>query len=176
MMDILLQAEVLLRDAGYTTHPFGDGLALTFEDDSVLGFLHVFSDVISLLEAWTSVQRAALARCAPQLRMSREKAWNVYGLFLTQAPARPEEAPALGLIEEDFAASRKIARAGVAAAVDLRQALLPLLPIRATGEVTISDYEAKLRSRLSMLPSQVVDAILGPTEPDEISRILMDRG
>jgi hypothetical protein len=175
MMDILLQAEVLLRDAGYTTHPFGDGSALTFEDDSVLGFLHVFPDVTALVEGWSSVQRAALTRCAPQLRMSREKAWNVYGLFLTQAPARSEEAPALGLIEEDFAASRKIARAGVAAAADLRQALLPLLPIRSTSDVTISDYEAKLRSRLGMLPSQVVGAILGPTEPEEIARILMER-
>jgi hypothetical protein len=173
-MEIVSQSQVILRDAGYATHELGPA-AMTFEDDTLLGFVHVFPDVGTLLAEWISVQRAVLARSAPQLRMSREKAWNVYALFLTGARPKADEQRALDAIEEDFAATRKIARAPIGTLADLRQALLPLLPIIPGREATVSDYQTKLRGRLSMLPPAAVDAIIGTTEPDDIARILMER-
>jgi hypothetical protein len=175
-MDLLDQVHVVLRDAGYATEPLG-GMAqqaLTFEDDIVLGFLCRFVDVASLLSGWSAAHKAILTRCAPQLRLSRDKAWNVYAVFLTSVPASPSEAHEINRIEDDFTATRKIARAGIGSSDDVQRSLLPLLPIRSITDVAVSDYSSKMRTRLSMLPAQAVDAILGSTSPEELARILME--
>jgi hypothetical protein len=176
MIDLVDQAQVLLRDAGYVTSPAeGSHDALHFEDDVVFGLLYVFRDVPALLSGWSAAQKSGILRLAPQLRMSREKAWNIYTVFLTSSDAKPEQAYEIDRIEEDLSSARKIARAGVKSAADLRRALLPLLPIRSSGDVSTSDYVAKIKSRLSMLPASAVEAILNSTDIKDIVRILMER-
>jgi hypothetical protein len=179
-MDLVDQAQVLLRNGGYVTGPLGGVVhegqeAITFEDDTVLGVLYRFADPPSLLNEWQSAQRVFLTRCASQLRLSRDKAWNVYVVFLTSSPAEATEMHALHRIEEDFAATRKIARAGITTIEDLHRGLLPLLPIRAVADFGVTDYTSKLRARLSALPAPAVDAILGSASPDEVARILTER-
>lgn len=176
MIDLIDQAQVLLRDAGYTTLPV-DGTrqcVLRFEDDIVLGFLCVFPDVTTLLSGWSAAQKAGLTRFAPQLRLSRDKAWNVYTIFITEAVAQATEEQEINRIEEDFAATRKIARASIKSPDDLQRALLPLLPLGKSEDFSVSDYVSKLRSRLSMLPHLAVEAMLSSAGPEEIVRILMD--
>ncbi len=176
MIDLIDQAQVQLRDAGYTTLPV-DGTrqgVLRFEDDVVLGFLYVFPDVTTLLSGWYVAQKASITRFAPQLRLSRDKAWNVYSIFITEAAAQATEEQKINRIEEDFAATRKIARAGIKSPDDMRRALLPLLPLAKSEDFSVSDYASKLRSRLSMLPRLAVEAMLSSAGPEEIARILMD--
>lgn len=176
MIDLVDQAQVLLRNAGYSTSPIeGEQGVLRFEDEVVLGFLHVFPDVKTLLSGWRTSEKALITRFAPQLRLSRDKAWNVYTVFVTEAVGEATDVHKINAIEEDFVATRKIVRAGVRSSTDLHRALLPLLPLRAADDFKASDYETKIRSRLSMLPTQAVDAILGSTDPEDIARILMER-
>jgi hypothetical protein len=176
-MDLIDQAQVLLRNAGYRTQPLGmvQQEGLRFEDDTVLGFLYVFQDVTMLLSGWEGAQRATLVRSAPQLRLSRDKAWNIYAVFITDLPAQAKEMHAISRIEEDFAATRKIARAGVISSADLQRALLPLLPLRTPEDFGVSDYMTKMRSRLSMLPGPALEAMLGSAPAEELVRILMEQ-
>jgi hypothetical protein len=174
-MDIGMQAEVVLRQAGYETWPWlsGPTPAVCFENEAVVGFLHAFDTGEALLAGWRGAQDAALARYAPALRIAGDKAWNVYSVFLTSG-ASPELKREIEMIEEDFSMTRKIAHAGIQSAADLTRALLPLLPLISQPTIMDADYDARLRDRLKDVPFDAITAFLGPIEPAEVARILAD--
>jgi hypothetical protein len=172
-MDIGMQAEVVLRQAGYETWPWlsGPTPAVCFENEAVAGFLHAFDTGEALLAGWRGAQDVALARHASALRIAGDKAWNIYSVLLARE-ASPELAREIERIEEDFSMTRKIARAGIQSAQDLTRALLPLLPLISQPTIIDADYDAQLRDRLKDVPVHAVTAFLGPVDPADVARIL----
>jgi hypothetical protein len=173
-MDIQPQAEVILRKAGYRTRTLDSSgtPTLSFEDDSIIGFLKVFQTVAEMSSSWQDAERSLLSRYAVQFRAAPAKSWNIYCVFLVEQPAIGEDIYSIDRIEEDFSSTRKIARAGVSSISELQRALLPLLPLQVVTTAFSPDSGATLRSRLSILPRPVVDAVVTGQGPEEILRIV----
>lgn len=176
-MDIISHAELVLRNARYATRisMTGLGTVLCFEDQGVLGFVQVFPGPELLLSSWNSAEKAYLARYAPQLKAAPVKAWNIYSVFLTEAPVPKDKADEIDRIEEDLTFTRKIVRGGIVTAADLERALLPLLALQSVSTFSVSDYESKIRSRLGFLNREAVEAILGAAEAADVARIVIER-
>jgi len=172
-MKIETQAEIVLREAGYTTYP-PERLpisVLRFENEALIGFLYDFASADELLGVWRQAQSQTLARYQSTLRLAGDKAWNIYSVFLCQ-DASPELAPQIERIEEDFSLTRKIARGGIRVPADLRWALLPLLPISSHVTAVESDYISRLHNRLKDVTPEAVAAFLGASTAIEVARIL----
>lgn len=175
-MDIATQTEIILRGAGYDTWPWTGATppVICFESATLIGFVHVFPSGDDLLARWQSVQTAALSRHGPALRAAGAKAWNVYSVFLAEEQA-PNQARAVERVEEDFALTRKIARAGVRTQDDLERALLPLTRVRAQPVLSDTDFEDRLRARLKEVSADVLTAFLGTTNPEEIAQMIAEK-
>lgn len=174
-MDIATQTEVLLRGAGYETwtRTSVSPAVICFENAALIGFVHLFPSASALLTSWREAQNAALSHHGEALRAAGGKAWNVYSLFLTEELA-PTQQRAVERIEEDFALTRKIARAGVRTQDDLERTFLPLTAIRAQPLISETDFEDRLRARLKKVPHDVLTAFLGTTPAEEVARILAE--
>jgi hypothetical protein len=170
-MDIATQAEIILRKAGYDTWPWtGVSPAVTcFENAALIGFIYVFASAEELLTRWETAQQAVLSRHTAALRAAGAKAWNVYSVFLT---AEQPSQRAIERIEEDFALTRKIARAAIRTTDDLESALLPLTAVKAQPSLADANFEARLRTRLKDVPQAALTAFLRETKADEVARIL----
>jgi outer membrane protein TolC len=96
----------------------------------------------------------------------------VYSVFLTEEQAQQRT---VERIEEDFALTRKIARAGVRTQDDLERTLLPLTAIRAQPLISETDFEDRLRARLKDVSPSVLAAFLGTAPPEEVARILAEK-
>jgi hypothetical protein len=172
-MDILTQAEIVLREAQYETWPWSGGPvpAICFEDQTLVGFLHTSPSAESLLKGWEKAQESALGRHAVALRSAGNKAWNVYSVFLAERGTaelnwRTER------IEEDFSLARKIARANIQTNADLVRALLPLLRIRAQPTLGEAHYSDRVRARLKDVPASAVTAFVGAASAADVAHIL----
>ena len=172
-MDIATQAEIVLRGAGYETWPWsGISPPVTcFENAALIGFIYVFDSAESLLTTWEVRQHAVLARHAAALRAAGAKAWNVYSIFLAGENAQQRNR-VIERIEENFALTRKIARAAIRTPEDLERVLLPLIAVKAKPLLGDTDFEARLRSRVKEIPPEAVTALLSNITPDEVARIL----
>ena len=173
LMDISTQIEIVLRDADYDTWTSaGTSSPITcFESAALMGFVHIFDSASSLLKEWEIRQNQVLERHAAALRAAGAKAWNVYSIFLTAEPA-PEKTREIDRIEENFEFTRKIARASVRTDEDVERALLPLISIRSSPSLGMSNFNDRLRSRLKDLPQDAVTAFLNNVSSSEIVRIL----
>jgi hypothetical protein len=173
-MNIATQIEILLRGSGYETWRSGaDAGMVCFENAAVIGFVHVFPTAQDLLDKWQQAQSASLSQYGPALRSAGAKAWNVYSVFLTEELAVPKHR-AVEQIEEDFALTRKIARAGVRTADDVERALLPLIALRSHLVSSDSDFKERLQARLSAVPSPALSAFLSDTPAEVVARILTE--
>lgn len=172
-MDIATQAEIVLRKAGYETWSWSGGpvQVICFENQALMGFLHVFPTAEALLNDWEKAQQVALDRHTAALRSAGAKAWNVYSVFLT-GEVSSALAGRVERIEEDFTLARKLARVGVQTSAAVVRALLPLLPIRAQPSLGTIDYEKRLRSRLQDIPADAVTAFLGSVPAADVADIL----
>lgn len=170
------QVEILLGNAGYATWPQLGGTqpVICFEDSTVAGFVHVFANSDALIAGWEIAQNSVLARNAAALRGAGDKAWNIYTVLLTAAPASKEQAALLDAIEENFEATRKIACAGIATPTDVIAALQPLLPIQSQSHIGATDYEARLRAGLSEMPPGTITALLGSASIVELLQIVAE--
>lgn len=174
-MDIATQVEIVLREAGYETWPWtGASRAVTcFENNAVIGFVHVFQSAHELLGGWEAAQQAVLSRHSAALRAAGAKAWNVYSVFLAD-----EQSPSLQRtverIEENFSLTRKIARAGVRTPDDVERTLLPLIAVRAQPILSDTDFQDRLRSRLKDVPNDVLTAFFGDTSAEDVARLLVE--
>jgi hypothetical protein len=169
-MDIGRQVEIVLRQAEYETWLWNAGSApvVCFENDAVVGFVHIFSDPEALRAGWSRAQDIALGRHAPALRVAGDKAWNVYSVFLTEGPVSLHLGRDIEGIEEDFAMTRKIVRAGIATTIDITRVLLPLLPIQSRPVVEVGNYLERLQTHLTDLPDEAMEAFLGRAAPMDI--------
>jgi hypothetical protein len=172
-MDISTQAEILLRRSGYETWLWTGTPpnVVCFENQAIIGFVHVFETANELVETWSTKQEMVLKRHAGALRSAGPKAWNVYSLFLTPDPS-VTLLDQVQRIDEDFSLTRKLARAGVRTTEDLETALLPLIAIKSQPLLSEANFISRLRARLKDLPPAAVDAFLGSASADEVTRIL----
>jgi hypothetical protein len=175
-MDIATQAELVLRGSGYETWRWtGASPAVTcFENAALIGFVHVFSSSEDLLARWEAVQHAALSRHSAALRAAGVKAWNVYSVFLAEEQS-PTQQRAVERIEENFALTRKIARAGVRTLDDVERALLPLTAVKAQPVLSDTDFQDRLRARLKDVSANTLTAFLGATTAEEVAKILAEK-
>ncbi len=176
-MDIELTAEALLRDSGYSTHIWIGKTrnTLVFEDACVVGFLHIFDTATSLLEEWLPRERDILSVHALAFRAAGAKAWNVYTVLVTEELASEDVERSVSRIEENLKFTRKLARTGVRTTANLRNVLLPLLPVWSRPRVEAAHYAARLQTSLELkLKPNVVEAFLNDMKGDDLVRIIED--
>src|SRR5437867_4331927 len=115
MIDLLSTMQVLLRDAGFVTRlaSIEQASIVCFEDDDLLGFGLIFEDPGVLLTRWLTMETSLLRRYAPTFRGAREKAWNVYCVFLCASAADPSQTRQVRWLEENLDRTRKIAACGL---------------------------------------------------------------
>ena len=176
-MDLQKETEIVLRDGGYETWPWQKGLvpAVCFEDELILGFVHYFASTDDLVSKWEDAQSTALLRFRPALRNAGEKAWNVYSIFITVDVADDSMTSKLDSIEENFEQTRKLVRTGVISTANLKNALLPLLPIQNRPQINESNMEERLRVTLQEINPAAAKAFLGKATPIDIAQILAEK-
>ena len=165
-MDILHQVEIVLRDAGYTRSL----------PRALCKIRHMFRErnadrVCPRVNQWEAGQAAVLKQYNVALRNARDKAWNVYSIFLTD-DAESSRQRAIERLEENFALTRKIARGGIRTNKDVEHVLLPLTSVQAQPSLGATDFEDRLRVRLKEASSDAVTAFLSETVANEVAHIL----
>lgn len=160
MIDLAFEAKGILAANGYTVQTSSKADVWRFEDDSVLGFLWIPEQVSRLLDQWESLQRNLLHTYASNLRRSHLKTWNLYMVMLTSGRATDQEKTSLREIEEDFRATRKIARPEVETLDQLVRGLYPFLKLQNLVSAQQDDGVLRLRARLGELPSKATEIIL----------------
>ncbi len=163
-----------LAEGGYWVGglPASTGDILTFENDTILGFVIYYLDPQSLIDSWHKDSGVVLNSAQFFLRRSETKAWNTYFVFLADHFPDYGQSIAIGSIEEDLVGTRKIARAGVVASDALRSALLPLLPIQNTPQIEAVDMVEEVRLRTQGLPSELIETFLSGASDATLLQIL----
>lgn len=144
-----------------------------FENDSVCGACFLFDTAADLLDSWQTCQQDFLIARGAALRKAHEKAWSVYLAFLTGEQATQAQQASLLEIEEDLSSTRKIVKDRVKDLADIKDALLPLLPLQNLLTVDALDDERRVESRLA-LPTRTSKAFFDRQEPERIVEILID--
>lgn len=167
----------LLDQAGYSVTSMNNVTrdVLTFEGDTVLGFVLEFPDTRTLIEQWRNHSQQVLKESQFGLRRAEAKAWNAYLILTTTEPADYAAAITISAIEEDLTGTRKIARAGVVSEFDARGVLLPLLAIQHAPQLDAIDMSAEIRLRTSELPAELMDAFVNGA-PDAIMLQMLEAG
>jgi hypothetical protein len=174
VIDLIDECERLLNGVNMETASVNTtrGPALAFEGTTVLGFIFFYDNAAHLLERWSADAKALIAANQLNLRRAEAKAWNTYTVFLAGAGAEYSELVALNAIEEDLVGTRKIARAGISDAEQLRLAILPLLPIQNAPRLEAVDMPTEVHLRTTELPSRVVKAFLSGVQEASVVQVL----
>ena len=183
MNDLLEASAAILGDSGFHTRhaeilaDSGKGAleTLAFEDGTVIGFVLVYETATELIQRWKADGDRVAMRNRKALQAAQQKAWNAYLVLVSRAGADFGEALALGQIEEDLEAMRKITKSGVTGAVGVRGALLPLLPFRAAPSLDPIDMHEEILLRTTELDGQAVAAFLSGAEESVVMQLLEDR-
>jgi len=177
VIDILTASIAILTDVGFTSEGISvaDRTALAFEDSTVLGFLFAYDDPSQLVATWARDADAATAKYQFGLRRAGQKAWNTYVVLLASGVAHYGDSVTLSAIEEDLSGTRKIARAGIGDIADLREALLPLLPLQSAPVLEPVDVVAEIRQRTTELSPRAVDAFLSTADEAVVIQILEEQ-
>lgn len=174
-MNVLEEARSYLEQAGYRTESARelDGV-FYFEDPNLLGFVAVHETVNDLIDHWEKLQDKFLRQSASRLRSDPRKLWNVYSIHVTEVEAKLDSLQELERIEEDFRGTRKIAAASVKSKADVRQALLPLLPVQNQMSLTSRGDLDRVRERVAPSGGPLRD-LAGSVGPREIANSLLER-
>jgi hypothetical protein len=169
VMDLTSSVQATLKSAGYQTglSELERLVSVWFEDESIMGFVSVFTEVASLLQRWRPMETAFLQRHAGGLRASREKSWNVYGVFLSTGVADTRQAREVRSIEEDLERTRKLAATGITTREELIGALLPILPLQYQPRLEVEDVASRLQRRLTAIAPSAADVALDEHVPAE---------
>jgi hypothetical protein len=176
-MRILYETRVLLNSASFVTdQPAYMEDSLQFEDANIVGLVVEFPDVEYLLNDWEERQHSFLKQNAARWRIDPLKAWNIYMVFLTTPSPVGEEGSRLLAIEEDFTATRKIARAGIGSKTELARALAPILPLSTVPATEHSEPEDLLKRKLDADERILFELIMNEATSDsEIISWLLER-
>jgi hypothetical protein len=173
---ILDEAEVLLRADLYSTIRLADTTAISFEDDTLFGFLFVYPTPEQLLASWQADQSRLLERFAPPLRSAATKAWNVYSVFLTEGhSANPDTAFQFEAVEENLQHTRKIPRQAIRSPADVKVALSPILSIVGQRVLGAESFDERLSKRLQQeIGQSATNAFLSDTDEELVARTLAE--
>jgi hypothetical protein len=174
-MELLQECHSILADEDYATR-FNTSRPnqLFFEDVSLLGFVLVYDKVDQLLAEWEGQQDRFLELNANRLRLSAEKSWNVYSVFITGDTPSQQQLSALAQVEENFRGTRKIARAAILTPSALKRVLLPLLSIQNLVRLQSEDALLRLRSHIPLLP-EALDMLFGDLPAQQIAQYLINK-
>jgi hypothetical protein len=175
MTDLLSSLQIVLQEAGYETWLTSADRYTTvcFADETVIGFASVFGDVATVLDKWRTVETACLTRFAPRLREAKDKAWNVYSIFLTADVGEDGKVGALRQIEENLENTRKIAACGLSEREGLINAILPVLPLQYQPRLDRENLTERLRTRIAAIaPAAAQVALDESVPPVEVVAIL----
>jgi hypothetical protein len=149
-----------------------DGAVLSFEGETVLGFVVAYKTPAELLNRWKADVAEIVGRNQVGLRRAQRKTWNAYVVLLAAEAASYPETVAMAAVEEDLTAARKIAQGGVSNPDALQGALIALLPLRHAPSIEAVDMRAEIKVRTTELPSQVVEAFLSGASEASVLQIL----
>jgi hypothetical protein len=171
--DVLIICVQILEEAGFTTETAtASRQSIVFENDTVLGFVSIYEDTRALIRGWQTDLDRLVEAYQLALRRSGDKAWNAYAVMISAADANYSESVVLGAIEEDLVGVRKIARSGTKDVADLREALLPLLPLQNAPKLEAVDMGGEIRIRTTELPGRAVEAFLSDAEQGVVIQVL----
>ena len=174
MNDIKRDAAEMLTAAGFTVKDEvveGKG-HLVFESATVLGFLVAYDGAASLIADWAHDTRRVIEHHRLALRRGGQKAWNTYVVLLAADAPIEFEAVALATIEEDLSGTRKIARAGIGGVLQLKEALLPLLPFQSAPRLEAIDSIGEIEQRITALDTRIASAFLSSVSPSVLFSLI----
>jgi hypothetical protein len=167
LTDITTSVQIILQEAKYATWlaPVGQLTAVCFEDTAVMGFVTVFDEPETLLQSWRGVESVLLTEHAPRFREAKEKAWNVYSIFLCPKLAREDTTREIGRIDEDLERTRKIAACGLVGHEAIVTALLPVLPIQYRPRLEEPNLTERLKKQIAAIAPAAANVALDDKIP-----------
>lgn len=177
MSDLHSNLQIVLQNSGYRTWLVADDFSpiVGFEDEAAMGFIFVFETVPLLLQHWRLREQSMLRKSVPNLQRAREKAWNMYSVFVCDQPAMDAvTSRQVRQIEEDLERTRKIAACGLASTQDLIQSLLPLLPMQYKPTLEGENIEQRVKKRIAAIAGPEATAAFFEKGVDavEVARLL----
>jgi hypothetical protein len=175
MTDALEHCRETLIDTGFDARHLdmlSTGSALAFENNTVLGFIVLYENFDTLFTCWRTDIDKLFETHRFSLRRAGEKAWNAYAILLCRRKAEGSQAVALGTIDEDLVGCRKITCAGIKDAVDVRNALLPLLPLQSPPRLDAVNMADEIRLRTQELGARVVTGFLADADEGVMLKVL----
>ena len=174
MRKTIATLRTLLSDAGYSIGDLNelDGTVITFENDTILGFVLLYPDATKLINSWKTDSARVFGKVQSALRQAGEKAWNAYLVLLADTSGNYEQIIALENIEEDLVGTRKLARAGVEVPDELRNALMPLLSLQNAPRLEAVDIPKEIKLRTSELPPKLIKGFLSSASDSVLLQIL----
>lgn len=121
-----------------------------FEDSSLIGFVSVHDTVKMIIEQWEYLQDTFLKENMTTLSDGKEKAWNIYSVYLTREKMDPTHKSKVNSIEENFRGTRKIISHNLITRTDLERALWVLLPIQKVVKMQFKDSKTRLRDKIDI--------------------------
>lgn len=172
MSAVLEDSQRLLSEAGLAAAMAGAGGVLSFEGDTVLGFVIAYDTPGDLLARWKADVQRIVAENQLGLRRAQLKAWNTYVVLLAAVDASYPELVAMMSVEEDLTGARKIVRGGVGSPDALQAALVSLLPLRHAPRLEAVDMRAEILLRTTELPPHAVEAFLSGAPEATVMQVL----
>ncbi len=176
MNDLTTATAELLVAAGFSVKRI-HGLmpeALAFENSVCLGFVFLYDKTDNLIQGWATDSDQAIRHYELPLRRAGEKAWNVYVALLSGGQRSEPLQAKLTEIEENLVGTRKIARDGISSEVELRSALISLLPLQSAPQLEAVDMPFEIRLRASDVNPKGVDAFLSAADESVVLQLLED--
>ena len=174
--ELLLEIEELLIGSGFKIQRMETkGREVTiFEDSTVIGFLFVYKSSTDLFANWEKDSDEVIRLCQLGLRRAKRKAWNLYSVFIAEGSIKDADLASLTAIEEDLSGTRKIARAGVTDTIDIREALLALLPLQAAPKLEAIDIVDEIRQRATEQEPRVLSAFFSSSDETTALQVFED--
>ena len=174
MTDLPVAVIQTLTDAGFQCALIrgGDSNAVVFESQTIIGFGFCYSSPSVLLSSWSVDLDRVIESQQFILRRAGEKAWNAYAVFLAGGLCDSTERLAFSAIEENLIGTRKLARGGIETSLDVRSALLPLLPLQTSPRLEAVDIKAEIRQRSTELSNRSVTAFLSNAADADVLQVL----
>jgi hypothetical protein len=146
-----------------------------FENETLLGCVVCYETPTALIDGYQKAEELVLTLHSKRLRYIADKAWNFYSIHLSAGAASVTERAAMSKIEEDLAASRKIARAGVESIDDIKMALQPILPIAEKMDLGRIQVEDEIREAVQ-LPDALKEVIFSSADiRDAVEKLLASK-
>ena len=173
-MNLNEEVRTVLESAGFrTTLGASSTNSVYFENNIIVGCVFIHATCSALFAGWEECQDKFLGTNSSAIRSDPAKAWNVYTVHLTSDSDPSSRLSDAFNIEQDFRGTRKIVRASVVKRSDVREALLPLLPLQHRISLTTGKISERLKDRLA-LSSLVLVRLIDKSDQPGIEHDLLE--